>query len=700
MRGFYSLATLLVGGWLACSGPAVASGDDCLECHGQADLTNETGHSVHVDGQAQQHSVHAGLSCTDCHDGITDYPHPAHVALPRCADCHDEAASHVAGSVHGDALGDEACADCHGGAHVARAPNGPPGSLCESCHPDVVGAYRGSVHAAQLEGGGAACRSCHGPAHDMLAAADPGARVAKANLPDTCGACHANPNFLARHAIPMARPVEAYRLSVHGRAVAAGNDEAASCSDCHGSHDILPERDPRSRINHWAVARTCGGCHGAIAKAYADSIHGQATARGVRDAPVCTDCHGEHAILAPSEPNSLVNPARVSTTTCGHCHSDERLERKFNLPRDKVPSFEDSYHGLALRAGSLTVANCASCHGVHDILPSSDRRSTVNPANLAKTCGKCHPGAGSRFKVGPVHVRSESASENVVVRVIRLAYVFLIIPFTLGFMALHNALDFLIKLIRPAHRESSGEEVPRMALHFRIAHALVVVSFPTLVYTGFALKFPGSWWAAPLLAFEGQVDVRGLVHRGAAVVLLLALVYHLVHLLLVRRDRRILGKLWPRVQDLRDLLAMLRHNLGARVARPRFHTFSYAEKAEYWAFMWGTVVMAASGFVLWFNNLTLEFLPKWVSDAATALHYYEAILATFSILIWHFYMVIFDPDVYPMDRSWLTGKTSADHLRHTRPEYYREIVERESSGREGPEGDGTPAEGDTGRSSR
>jgi cytochrome b subunit of formate dehydrogenase len=102
--------------------------------------------------------------------------------------------------------------------------------------------------------------------------------------------------------------------------------------------------------------------------------------------------------------------------------------------------------------------------------------------------------------------------------------------------------------------------------------------------------------------------------------------------------------------------------------------FSYAEKIEYWAFLWGTVVMAGSGLILWFNNLALRYFPKWVSDAATTLHFYEAILATLSILIWHMYTVVFDPDVYPMDRSWLTGKTSADHLLHTRPEYYATLV--------------------------
>jgi cytochrome b subunit of formate dehydrogenase len=90
---------------------------------------------------------------------------------------------------------------------------------------------------------------------------------------------------------------------------------------------------------------------------------------------------------------------------------------------------------------------------------------------------------------------------------------------------------------------------------------------------------------------------------------------------------------------------------------------TYVEKIEYWAFAWGTCVMAATGFLLWFNSFALRHFPKWVTDASTALHYYEAILATLSILIWHLYTVIFDPDVYPMDRSWITGMAAPRHVR-------------------------------------
>ena len=100
----------------------------------------------------------------------------------------------------------------------------------------------------------------------------------------------------------------------------------------------------------------------------------------------------------------------------------------------------------------------------------------------------------------------------------------------------------------------------------------------------------------------------------------------------------------------------MRYNLNLRKEEPQFGKFNYAEKIEYWAFLWGTAVMAVSGFLLWFNNFALRHFPKWITDAATAVHWYEALLATFSVLLWHFYMVIFDPLVYPMDTAGSTAK--------------------------------------------
>jgi cytochrome b subunit of formate dehydrogenase len=689
-RVFVALVASLLFATLAASAQkkaARAPDSDCLACHSQPDFKSEKGRSLYVDPARHQAGAHAEVSCTACHLGIKEFPHPARVHKVECAACHEDQARAVPHSAHG-ALGAEACQSCHGPAHYLKATASVSPQLCAQCHEQQVKELPTSVHGAAAKNGDPQspnCQSCHGAVHSIPPADDANSPVAKQNLPQTCGACHSNPAFLARHQIPFAHPVEAYRLSVHGRAVAAGNSAAASCSDCHGSHRILPGRDPQAKINHWNVAATCGSCHAEIQKIYSESIHGQAVVRGAPDAPVCTDCHGEHAILAPQNPESPVNPARVSSVTCARCHDNARLNARYNLAADRVPTFADSYHGLESRAGGQTVANCASCHGVHDIFPSSDQRSTVNPVNLARTCGKCHQGAGTHFAIGPVHVASQTAGEPVAVIWIRRFY-WWIIPFTLGFMILHHLLDFLKKARRMSPRADPGETLPRMNLNFRIAHWLVVVSFPVLVITGFGLKFPDAWWARPLLHWEGRLAFRGLVHRTAGIVLVGAVLYHAIHLILVRRDRAILGEMIPQLRDARQLVQMMGYNLGLAPAPPSFGKFNYVEKMEYLAFLWGTVLMAVTGFALWFNNLALRFFPKWFSDAATALHYYEAILATFSILIWHMYTVMFDPDVYPMDRAWLTGMASAEHIRHTRPEYYaalRRAQERQESQKQG-----------------
>jgi len=650
--------------------------EGCLACHGQAGMTSGSGKGISIDPAKHAASVHGTLGCTDCHTTIKDFPHPDKVSKVRCSSCHTDETSHVANSIHA-ALGDGACQSCHGDPHeVAPAAQVAP-AKCAQCHADEVKAFRQSIHGQAAAAGdpdGPRCESCHGPGHQILASGDAASPVAKKNLPETCASCHSNQQFLSRHKIPFAHPVELYRQSVHGRAVADGDGAAATCSDCHGSHGIFPPKDARSKTNHWNISATCGQCHSDISKTYLESVHGEAMKAGVSAAPVCSDCHGEHLILGPKDQGSLVNAGRVSMATCGRCHSDERLALRYNLPADRVPSYADSYHGLASRSGSQVVANCASCHGVHNIFRSSDPRSTVNATNLPKTCGACHAGAGERFVIGPVHVQTTTGPAHPVVKWIRWTYIFLI-PATLTFMVMHNLLDFLRKLLRRQPRHESGGQVSRMNLNFRIAHWGVILSFPTLVFTGFALKYPESWWARPMMLWEGHIAFRGLVHRSAAVVLLASTIYHVIHLSFInRRDgARFLKAMFPDVKDATDLLQVFTYNLGLTKAEPHFAKFNYAEKVEYWAFMWGTVVMTVSGFLLWFNNFTLRYFPKWVSDAATAVHYYEALLATFSILLWHFYMVIFDPLVYPMDTAWLNGKVPADHYRHARPEYLRAL---------------------------
>jgi formate dehydrogenase gamma subunit len=668
------LATLVALVYLTLVLPAPAADQGCLACHGQAGMKSDKGKDIYINPAKHAASAHAILGCSDCHTAIKDFPHPAKIAKVQCATCHADEAKAYAASVHA-ILGETACATCHGSVHELTAAETLAPAKCVECHADEVKDFAGSIHgqaAKNGDGDAPKCVSCHGAIHEVKAASEADSTIARKNLADTCAKCHSDAGFLSRHKIPVAHPVDSYKQSVHARAVALGK-EAAACSSCHGSHNIFPATDARSMVNHWKVPETCGQCHKEIARQFNESVHGEAVKAGVRDAPVCIDCHGEHLIMDPSNPASPLSAANISAETCGRCHGDPRLALRYNLPADRLPSYAGSYHGLALEGGKLTAANCASCHGVHDILPSSDPRSTVNTANLPKTCGQCHKGVGeAKFTIGPVHVQTNAGPNHPVVKWIRWTY-WVLIPFTLGFMLLHNLLDLLAKLMRRRPRQETSEVAVRMSLGFRIAHWGVMASFPTLVVTGFALKYPESWWARPLSMWESNAGLRGGLHRTAAIVLIAATLYHFIHLALKKRDRRFLTAMIPTIKDATDILDVFRYNLGLTKEQPKFAKFNYAEKMEYWAFLWGTVVMGLTGFLLWFNNFTLRHFPKWVADAATAVHWYEALLATFSILIWHFYLVIFDPTVYPLDTAWLNGKMPADHYRHTRPGYYREL---------------------------
>ncbi|MGA7057212.1 MAG: cytochrome b/b6 domain-containing protein [Terriglobales bacterium] len=665
---------------LASAAPAADKGADkgkdqeCLACHGEAGMKSGAGKSISIDPAKHAASAHGVLGCKDCHTDIKEFPHPTKVVKVQCATCHADEAKAFPASVHA-ALGQSACASCHGSVHeLTTAEKLMPGK-CVECHADEAKALESSIHGQAAKNGdpdAPKCTSCHGAIHSVKDEGDSTAANARKNMADTCAKCHSDAGFLSRHQIPVAHPADSYKQSVHARAVAAGKD-AATCSSCHGSHDIYPATDTRSKVNHWNVPATCGQCHKEIAREFGESVHGEAVKDGARDAPVCIDCHGEHLITDPKSAGSPLNAENVSSQTCGRCHGDPRLALRYDLPVDRLTSYADSYHGLAVKEGKVTAANCASCHGVHSILRSSDPRSTVNAANLRKTCGQCHKGvAEGKFAIGPIHVQTSTGAASPIVKWIRWTY-WTLIPMTLGFMVLHNLLDFLRKLIHPRPHHVSGAKVTRMNRNFRIAHWGVIFSFPTLVITGFALKFPDAFWAQPLIIWEGHSGFRGGVHRCAALILVASTLYHVIHLAIVKRDRMFLWAMLPEIKDATDIVQVFSYNLGLTKVEPKFKKFNYAEKMEYLAFMWGTLVMAVSGFILWFNDLALRYFPKWVSDAATAVHYYEAILATFAILIWHSYMVMFDPLVYPMDTAFIDGKVPADHYLHARPEYYRAL---------------------------
>jgi nitrate/TMAO reductase-like tetraheme cytochrome c subunit len=332
---------------------------------------------------------------------------------------------------------DSVCLACHGEADAkgasGRSVAVDPAAFAKSVHGEL----------------GLDCTACHA---DVSANKIPHADKLK---PVDCASCHA-------------QQVKEYAQTVHGAARKGGSMVAATCTDCHGKHDIRRSKDPASRTNHANLEATCGACHGNekmvkeanlpggnIGSQFHDSIHGRAlTGAAQASAPTCTNCHGAHDIRAIDDPASRVSRAHVPDT-CGTCH--QAIETKFarslhgkllkegnaaapvcsschtahEIKRHDTPGFQtavieqcgnchaeylstyrDTFHGQVTKLGYGQVATCASCHSAHDILPASDPASTISPANRVNTCRKCHTEASVKFASFDPHANRHDKARN------------------------------------------------------------------------------------------------------------------------------------------------------------------------------------------------------------------------------------------------------------------------------------------------
>ncbi len=170
-----------------------------------------------------------------------------------------------------------------------------------------------------------------------------------------------------------------------------------------------------------------------------------------------------------------------------------------------------------------------------------------------------------------------------------------------------------------------------------------------------------------LIGLGGNEVLRSGLHRVFAVILTAAGVYHMVWVVLARRGRMNLKAIAPKGRDFLEFPQNMAFHLGLRRERPNFHRFDYTQKAEYWAVVWGTVVMALTGAILWFPALLTGVLPAWVVRVAEVVHFYEAILAVSAIIIWHLFYVIFMPSEYPMSTIWLDGRLPTHEWRTMHP---------------------------------
>jgi cytochrome b subunit of formate dehydrogenase len=192
-----------------------------------------------------------------------------------------------------------------------------------------------------------------------------------------------------------------------------------------------------------------------------------------------------------------------------------------------------------------------------------------------------------------------------------------------------------------------------------------------LVISGFALRFDQSFVARFFFGWESGFEIRGLIHRIGALVFMVTVVWHLIFLF-TARGRKYFSDMLPNQHDFKFFIQRILYNLGRREETPCIQRFSYVEKAEYWALVWGTAVMIVTGLMLWFDNWFIRYLPKGVLDVALVIHYWEAWLATLAILVWHMYSTVFNPRVYPMNPSWLTGTMPEAMYEHEHPGHIEE----------------------------
>lgn len=376
---------LLIGVLLtAAAAPLVRAetDDDCLTCHNDKGLQSAAGKAVFVDPEKYAGSIHgqAEIGCVDCHvdlQAVKDFPHAETLKPAVCSACHDQETAQVQLSVHGQP-------------HTAD-------------NPITV-----------------TCADCHG-AHDIRARDDADSSVFSINIPDTCERCHAE-RVKTKNGSAF---VLSYNRSVHFKALQkAGLGFSATCVNCHGGHDVRPVAAADSHVSRKAIVQTCGRCHVGIQRSYLEGVHGKDLVKGNKDVPVCTDCHNEHAIQSPDDLSSGVYSTKISAV-CSRCHDDESLARQYGFLTSRLKSYAGSFHGTASKFGETRVANCASCHGFHDIRVSADPKSSIHPANLAATCGRCHAGAGPNFAKGNIHVVSPQ-TETQTGYMIKLVYIIVI----------------------------------------------------------------------------------------------------------------------------------------------------------------------------------------------------------------------------------------------------------------------------------
>lgn len=326
--------------------------DDCMECHGDQELTTEKDGktiSLFMDIEIYNGTVHAENGCVSCHEDadVEGDEHPFPLTPVRCQNCHDEIGEVYQKSAHGEAALEE---------HDEMAPS---------------------------------CKDCHSK-HNILPPSDKRSSTYPLNIPFTCGRCHSEGTEMTKsHELNQHNIMANYSMSIHGKGLFVdGLIVTAVCSSCHTAHDVQKASVPTSTVNRNNIVETCNQCHVGIVDQFKLSVHGSPDIKTDKKRPICIDCHNSHTIAQVSQKDFRL----IIADQCGNCHEHES------------ETYLETYHGRAsMLWGGEKTAKCSDCHGSHNIMPMASDKSTINKANIVQTCAKCHPGANQSFTTYLTH---------------------------------------------------------------------------------------------------------------------------------------------------------------------------------------------------------------------------------------------------------------------------------------------------------
>ena len=687
-------------------------GFNCLTCHGDNPHTittpKKSGSTVcrecHIDINAKLRAgAHGGakaqaknLDCATCHGASVHGVVPAKTRTAKeqsaqCQQCHPKLANTLVHNIHShlekSARAHPQCTDCHGMDMHTTAPASQMSpkskeATCLECHQNISDMVANSVHLPKGMGQFQYCTGCH--TQDRGRSADSQAERLKKLATNTV------------RTVRVATDKGSEGLSlvrVQDRVVVTSEN---ACRDCHKDHAA-----GAMQSRHDGVDKVAG------------------------DHPTCFTCHGgsAHQMIKPKKPT-----AQQEVELCVSCHNDEALMKRYGMTTEPVASYLKSFHGKAvMRFGQKTGATCVDCHGLHAVLPHTNEQSPVHEKNVTQTCRQCHPGAKMNFSLSGANHMTLKIEETPVLRAEELFFKVLTVSVILGLILLiildlrrkvfsHDYMPesgrpvgFLIALsffsvmvgigmvalgisgarwpvaasiglmaiallmylfIRHPKEQKREKVYPRFNLNQRVQHIVMVVSFTVLVITGMPIRFAEIAGMPEVQMLFGGFEGARLAHRIAAAALILDWIWHTIYLIYLWWKAKFSFKSWtmfPNKKDFTDFFHTVAYGVGLRKDPPQFHRFQFREKFDYFAVYWGMPIMVFSGLVLWFPTQASNYLSNLSFGVAYIAHSDESVLAMLAIVLWHFYNTHFNPDTFPMNRTWLTGTMTESEMQRDHP---------------------------------